>query len=48
MLKIDEHSSTFGSAAQGDGGAERFGRLERQRFKTWLKGAYEAIGSLGV
>lgn len=49
MLKIDEDSSSFWSAAQGEGsGGIRFGVLERQRFKTWLKSAYEAIEPLGV
>lgn len=48
MLKIDENSSSFWSAGQGETGAVRFGMLERQRFRTWLKGAYEAIESLGV
>ena len=48
MLKIDEHSSSFWSAAQGDGSGVRFGMLERQRFKTWLKSVYDAIEPLGV
>ena len=48
MLKIDENSSSFWSAAQGEGNGVRFGLLERQRFKTWLKSAYEAIESVGV
>ncbi|HTT07080.1 MAG TPA: hypothetical protein VMF64_17515 [Steroidobacteraceae bacterium] len=49
MLKIDENSSSFWSAAEGESsGGLRFGMLERQRFKTWLKSAYEAIEPLGV
>jgi hypothetical protein len=49
MLKIDENSSSFWAAAQGDSaGGLRFGMLERQRFKTWLKGAYDAIEALGI
>lgn len=48
MLKIDENSSSFWAAAQGEGGAVRFGMLERQRYKTWLKAAYDAIEQLGI
>lgn len=48
MLKIDENSSSFWSASQGEDGGVRFGMLERQRFKTWLKSAYDAIDTLGV
>jgi hypothetical protein len=49
MLKIDENSSSYWAAAQGesDGGLP-LGMLERQRFKTWLKSAYDAIEPLGV
>jgi len=47
MLKIDAHSSSFWAATQpeADGGA-RFGLLERQRFRTWLRAAHDAIGEL--
>jgi hypothetical protein len=48
MLKIDENDSSFWAAAQGESNGVRFGLLERQRFKTWLKGAYDAIESVGV
>ena len=48
MLKIDENSSSFAAAEKGDGSAVRFGMLERQRFRTWLKCAYDAIDALGV
>ncbi len=49
MLKIDENSSSFWVAAQGESNGElRFGLLERQRFKTWLKSAYDAIEPLGI
>ncbi|HLK70857.1 MAG TPA: hypothetical protein VKT19_02815 [Steroidobacteraceae bacterium] len=48
MLKIDENSSSFSTAAQGEGSGPRFGMLERQRFKTWLQSAYDAIKPLGV
>jgi hypothetical protein len=47
MLKIDAHSSSFSAATlpEEQGGAH-LGLLERQRFRTWLKGAYDAIGQL--
>lgn len=45
MMKIDAHSSSFWAATQSeDNGGLRLGILERQRVKTWLKNAYEAIG----
>ncbi len=44
MLKIDAHGSNFWAATQAeDQGGAHFGLLERQRFKTWLKNAYDAI-----
>jgi len=44
ILKIDAHSSSFWAATQPeDQGGARLGLLERQRFKTWLRGAYDAI-----
>jgi len=47
MLKIDAHSSSFSAATQPeDQGGAHLGLLERQRFRTWLKGAYDAIGQL--
>ena len=47
MLKIDARSSSFSAATlpEEQGGAH-LGLLERQRFRTWLKGAYDAIGQL--
>jgi hypothetical protein len=48
MLKIDENSSSFSAALQGDGSGVRFGLLERQRFRTWLRSAYDVIEPLGV
>src|SRR5215475_4884866 len=45
MTRIDANSSSFWSATQPeDKGGVRLGILERQRVKTWLKSAYEAIG----
>jgi hypothetical protein len=47
MLKIDAHSSTFGAATQPqDQGGAQLALLERQRFRTWVKGAHDAIGQL--
>lgn len=45
MSRIDGNSSSFWAATQPeDKGGLRLGILERQRVKTWLKNAYEAIG----
>ena len=45
MSQIDAAGSSFWAAAQPkDQGGLPFGILERQRLKTWLKQAYEAIG----
>jgi hypothetical protein len=44
MTKIDGSSSSFWAATQKtDSGAPPLGILERQRVRTWLAGAYEAI-----
>jgi hypothetical protein len=44
MTKIDGTSSSFWAATQKpDTGAAPLGILERQRVRTWLAGAYEAI-----
>jgi hypothetical protein len=44
MTKIDAHSSSFWSATQSEEkGATRLGILERQRVKSWLNSAYDAI-----
>jgi hypothetical protein len=44
MTKIDAYSSSFWAAAQADDkGPGRLGILERQRVKSWLANAYEAI-----
>src|SRR6266702_729380 len=44
MTKIDGSSSSFWAATQkGDAGATQLGILERQRVRTWLTSAYEAI-----
>jgi hypothetical protein len=45
MTRIDANSSSFWSALQPeDKGGLRLGILERQRVKSWLKSAYEALG----
>jgi hypothetical protein len=45
MSHIDAAGSSFWAATQPkDQGGLPFGILERQRLKTWLKHAYEAIG----
>src|SRR5262245_46260669 len=47
MTKIDASSSSFWAATQSEeSGALKFGILERQRVRSWLRGAYEAIGSV--
>jgi len=47
MMKIDAHSSSFAAATQSeDQGGAHLGLLERQRFRTWLKGSYDALGQL--
>jgi len=44
MTKIDGGSSSFWAATQKvDAGGAQLGILERQRVRTWLAGAYEAI-----
>jgi hypothetical protein len=44
MTKIDGGSSSFWAATQkADAGGAQLGILERQRVRTWLAGAYEAI-----
>jgi len=44
MTKIDGSSSSFWAATQkADSGASALGILERQRVRSWLTGAYEAI-----
>ena len=45
MTRIDANSSSFWAATQPEErGGVCLGILERQRVKTWLKSAYEAIG----
>jgi hypothetical protein len=47
MTKIDGTSSSFWAATQkADAGAAPLGILERQRVRSWLTSAYEAIGAV--
>ncbi len=47
MMKIDANSSSFWAATQTeDKGGVRLGVLERQRVRSWLKSAYEAIAQV--
>jgi hypothetical protein len=47
MTKIDAHSSSFWAASQTqDKTIARLGILERQRVKTWLHNAYDAIRAI--
>jgi len=44
MRKIDQQNTSFWAAANNrDAGAGTLGMLERQRVKTWLRNAYEAL-----
>jgi hypothetical protein len=45
MLKIDAQSSSFwGALHNEDKGGAQLGLLERRRFRTWLRDAYDAVG----
>jgi len=47
MTKIDGTSSSFWAATQKpDAGGAPLGILERQRVRTWLSNAYDAIGTV--
>jgi hypothetical protein len=46
MIKIDAASSSFWAATQENDHTTGLGVLERQRLKTWLQCAYEAIASV--
>ena len=47
MAKIDAGSSSFWAATQPEAqGGVKFGILERQRVRSWLKNAYEAIAQV--
>lgn len=44
MLKIDARSGSFWAATQADDNGLKLGVLERQRVRTWLTSAYDALG----
>jgi hypothetical protein len=49
MNKIDASSASFWAIAnRGEGDTSGLGLLERQRVKSWLKGAYAEIAAIGV
>ncbi len=43
MIKIDDASSSFWAATQENDQKSGLGVLERERLKTWLRSAYQAI-----
>ena len=48
MHKIDASSASFWAIAnRGGGDTSGLGLLERQRVKSWLKGAYAEIAAIG-
>jgi hypothetical protein len=46
MRKIDRQNASFWAACHVTSGPEALGMLERQRVKTWLKGAYASFDTL--
>jgi len=46
MLKIDARSGSFWAATQADDNGVKLGVLERQRVRSWLQSAYEALDSV--
>ncbi|MDE2419178.1 MAG: mobilization protein [Burkholderiales bacterium] len=46
MRKIDRQNASFWSAIHTTSGPDALGMLERQRVKTWLKGAYATLEDL--
>ena len=46
MRKIDRQNASFWSAIHTTSGPDALGMLERQRVKTWLKGAYATFETL--
>jgi len=49
MRKIDASSASFWAASRtGDEGVGGLGLMERQRVRTWLKGAYQALDAVGA
>jgi hypothetical protein len=48
MQKIDANSSSFWAAQNSADKSMCLGLMDRQRVKTWLRGAYQQLDSLGV
>ncbi len=46
MRKIDRQNASFWAAIHTTSGPDSLGMLERQRVKTWLKGAYTTLDAL--
>jgi hypothetical protein len=46
MRKIDRQNASFWAATHVTSGPDSLGMLERQRVKTWLKGAYASFDGL--
>lgn len=46
MRKIDRQNASFWAACNARDGDDALGMLERQRVKTWLKGAYATLDGL--
>ena len=47
MQKIDRWDASFWAAVHGTAGSDTFTRVERQRVKVWLGGAFDQIAKLG-
>lgn len=48
MRKIDRRNASFWAATHIKTGQDTLGMLERQRVKSWLKGAYASLDSLAL
>ena len=46
MRKIDRQNASFWAAVNTKSGEDALGLLERQRVKSWLKGAYLTFDTL--
>ena len=47
MQKIDRWDASFWAAVHGTMASDSFTRVERQRVKVWLSGAFDQIAKLG-
>lgn len=48
MRKIDRQNASFWAAVNTTSGPDALGILERQRVRTWLKGVYATLETLGL